>query len=410
MPLNDVAVRQAKPTDKARKLTDERGMYLLIQPTGGKLWRLDYRFEGKRKTMALGCYPDVSLGEARRRRDRARELIAAGTDPVAAKKETKQARVDAVANAFEVVGREWHRRKSATWTESTREKTLAVLEKDLFPWLGSRPMADITAPELLKTLQRIEARGAVDSAHRAKQIAGQIFRYGIATSRADRNPAADLQGALTPVSKKHFAAITEVGEVGPLLKAIEAYKGSLIVRSALRLAPMLFVRPGELRQAEWSEIDLDQGEWRIPAEKMKKRRDFIVPLSRQAVDVLRDLHPLTGHGRFVFQGVRDHGKPMSENTVNNALRRMGYDTRTEITGHGFRAMARTILHEVLGVDAAVIEHQLAHQVPDVLGRAYNRTKFLPQRKAMMQQWADWLDQVRKGADVLELHSRQELSA
>lgn len=402
MPLNDVAVRQAKPAEKARKLADERGLYLLIQPAGGKLWRFDYRFDGKRKTLAIGSYPDVSLADARKARDRAREQLAAGDDPTTVKKEGKMARAAAVSNAFEAIGREWHKLKSAQWTDTTRIKTLAVLEKDLFPWLGSRPVSEIAAPELLTTLRRIEARGAIDSAHRAKQTAGQVFRYAIATGRADRNPAADLQGALTPVSKKHFAAITEAGEVGPLLKAIEGYKGSHIVRSALRLAPMLFVRPGELRQAEWAELDLDQAEWRIPAEKMKKRRDFIVPLPRQAVEILRDLHPLTGHGRFVFQGVRDHGRPMSENTVNNALRRLGYDTRTEITGHGFRAMARTILHEVLGVDAAVIEHQLAHQVPDVLGRAYNRTKFLPQRKAMMQQWADWLDQVRKGADVIHL--------
>ena len=406
MPLNDVAVRQAKPTDKARKLADERGLYLLVQPTGGKLWRLDYRFEGKRKTLSLGGYPDVSLAEARKRRDQARELLAAGTDPSAAKKESKQARVEAVANAFEAIGREWHKRKSATWTASTQEKTLAVLEKDLFPWLGSRPVGEIAAPELLLTLRRIEERGAIDTAHRAKQTAGQIFRYAIATGRADRNPAADLQGALTPVAKKHFPAITDAGEVGPLLRAIEAYKGSLIVRSALRLAPMLFVRPGELRRAEWSEIDLDHGEWRIPAEKMKKRRDHIVPLARQAVEILRDLQPLTGHGRYVFQGVRDHGKPMSEGTVNNALKRMGYDTKNEITGHGFRAMARTILHEVLGVDAAVIEHQLAHQVPDLLGATYNRTKFLPQRKAMMQAWADYLDKLRKGADVIPLNQSQ----
>ncbi|PTD96401.1 tyrosine-type recombinase/integrase [Pseudothauera lacus] len=396
MPLNDIAVRQAKPTDKARKLADERGLYLLVQPTGGKLWRLDYRFDGKRKTLALGGYPDVSLAEARKRRDQARELLAAGTDPGAAKKAGKQARVEAVANGFEAIGREWHKRKSAMWTASTQEKTLAVLEKDLFPWLGSRPVGEIAAPELLLTLRRIEERGAIDTAHRAKQTAGQIFRYAIATGRADRNPAADLQGALTPVAKKHFPAITDAGEVGPLLRAIEAYKGSLIVRSALRLAPMLFVRPGELRQAEWSEIDIDHGEWRIPAEKMKKRREHIVPLARQAVEILRDLQPLTGHGRYVFQGVRDHGKPMSEGTVNNALKRMGYDTKKEITGHGFRAMARTILHEVLGVDAAVIEHQLAHQVPDLLGATYNRTKFLPQRKAMMQAWADYLDMLRKG--------------
>lgn len=402
MPLNDSAVRQAKPTDKARKLADERGLYLLIQPTGGKLWRFDYRFGGKRKTLALGRYPDVSLAEARKARDRARELIAAGDDPGLVRRQLKTASAESGASAFELVGREWHKRKSTQWTESTRVKTLAMLEKDLFPWLGTRPLSEIGAAELLQTLRRIEARGAVDSAHRAKQIAGQVFRYGIATGLADRNPAADLQGALTPVSKKHFPAITELGEVGPLLKAIDGYKGSLIVRSALSLAPLLFVRPGELRHAEWAEIDLEQGEWRIPASKMKKRRDFIVPLARQAVAILRDLQPLTGHGRYVFQGVRDHNRPMSENTVNNALRRMGYDTRTEITGHGFRAMARTILHETLNVDVAVIEHQLAHQVPDVLGSAYNRTKFLPQRKTMMQRWADYLDQLRKGADVVQL--------
>lgn len=402
MPLNDVAVRQAKPAEKARKLADERGLYLLIQPTGGKLWRLDYRFDGKRKTLSLGAYPDVSLADARKGRDRARELLAAGTDPGAARKVEKASRAAAVANSFEVIVREWHKMKSATWTESTRVKQLAVLENDLLPWLGSRPIAEITAPELLGTLRRIEARGAVDSAHRAKQICGQVFRYAIATGRAERNPAADLLGALTPVAKKHFAAITEQDEVGPLLRAIDGYKGSHIVRCALRLAPLLFVRPGELRQAEWAEIDLDAGEWRIPAEKMKRRRDFIVPLARQAVEILRDLEPFTGHGRYVFQGVRDHGKPMSENTVNNALRRMGYDTKTEITGHGFRAMARTILHETLGIDAAVIEHQLAHQVPDILGGAYNRTKFLPQRKAMMQAWADYLDKLRKGADVIDI--------
>ncbi len=404
MPLTDIAVRQAKPTEKARKLTDERGLYLLVQPTGGKLWRLDYRFDGKRKTLALGAYPDVNLSTARKSRDRAREQLAAGDDPGAVRKAEKLNRAAAVSNSFEVLGREWHKMKSTTWTESTRVKTLAVLQNDLFPWLGSRPISEINAPELLETLRRIEARGAVDTAHRAKQIAGQIFRYGIATGRAERNPAADLLGALTPISKKHFAAITEEREIGPLLRALDGYKGSHVVRCALRLAPMLFVRPGELRQAEWAEIDLEQGEWRIPADKMKKRRDFIVPLARQAVDILRDLHPFTGHGRYVFQGVRDHGKPMSENTVNKALQRLGYDTKTEITGHGFRAMARTILHETLGIDAAVIEHQLAHRVPDVLGAAYNRTKFLPQRKAMMQVWADHLDTLSRGAKIIPLQA------
>ncbi|MDO9599538.1 MAG: integrase arm-type DNA-binding domain-containing protein [Azoarcus sp.] len=406
MPLTDTAIRKAQPGEKARKLADERGLYLLIQPTGGKLWRLDYRFDGKRKTLALGAYPDVTLAAARRARDQAREQIASGDDPSAVRKIEKLNRVCEVANSFEVIAREWHKMKSTAWTESTRLKTLAVLQNDLFPWLGSRPIVEINAPDLLVTLRRIEARGAVDSAHRAKQIAGQVFRYGVATGRAERNPAADLLGALAPVAKVHFAAITEPGGVGPLLRAIDGYKGSFIVRCALRLAPMLFVRPGELRQAEWCEIDLDQAEWRIPAEKMKKRRDFIVPLATQAVAILAELQPFTGHGRYVFQGVHDHGRPMSDNTVNNALRRLGYDTRTEITGHGFRAMARTILHESLGVDAAVIEHQLAHRVPDTLGGAYNRTKFLPQRKAMMQQWADWLDQVRKGADVIPMQRSQ----
>lgn len=406
MALNDIAVRQAKPGEKARKLSDERGLYLLIQPSGGKLWRVDYRHEGKRKTLSLGGYPDVSLAAARMARDQAREQLAAGLDPMAQRKQARIERTEAVANSFEVIGREWHKQKSPTWTESTRVRTLAMLENDLFPWLGERPIAQIMAPELLAALRRIEARGAIESAHRAKGIAGQVFRYAVATGRADRNPAADLQGALSPAVTRHFPAITEVAEVGPLLRAVEGYKGSHVVRCALRLAPLLFVRPGELRQAEWSEIDLAGAEWRIPAAKMKKRRDHIVPLPVQAVAILNDLQPLTGHGRYVFQGMRDHGKPMSEATVNAALRRLGYNTKEEITGHGFRAMARTILHEVLDVEATVIEHQLAHAVPDVLGEAYNRTKFLPQRRQMMQRWADWLDQVRDGAEVIDLQSRR----
>lgn len=406
MPLNDIKARQAKPQEKAWKLTDEKGLYLLVQPTGGKLWRFDYRLDGKRKTLALGAYPDVSLAAARKRRDEAREIVAEGRDPAALRKDAKKSRVEAAANSFEAVALEWHQKRRATWTGTTCAKNLAMLENDLTPWLGKRAVSDINALELLDTLRRIEARGALDSAHRAKQIAGQVFRYAIATGRADRDPAADLRGALTPVSKKHYPAITEAAEVGPLLRAIDAYKGSLIVRCALKLAPLLFVRPGELRRAEWGEIDLDAGEWRIPAAKMKMRREFIVPLAAQAVAILRELQPLTGYGQYVFQGVRDHGKPMSENTVNNALRRMGYDTRTEVTGHGFRAMARTILHETLGVDPAVIEHQLAHKVPDALGGAYNRTKFLPQRRVMMQRWADWLDQVCKGAEVIPFNQSQ----
>lgn len=405
MALNDVACRQAKPGEKARKLSDERGLYLLIQPTGGKLWRFDYRYEGKRKTLSIGAYPDVSLAAARMARDQAREQIAAGLDPMTQRKQARIERAEAAANSFELIAREWHKQKRLSWTESTRVRALAMLENDLFPWLGDRPIAEILAPELLATLRRIEARGAIESAHRAKGLAGQVFLYAIATGRAERNPAADLRGALSPSVIKHFPAITEVAKVGPLLRALEIYKGSHVVRCALRLAPLLFVRPGELRQAEWSEIDLDSAEWRIPAAKMKKRRDHIVPLPVQAVAILNDLRPLTGHGRYVFQGVRDHSRPMSEATVNAALRRLGYNTQKEITGHGFRAMARTILHEVLDVEAAVIEHQLAHSVPDVLGEAYNRTKFLPQRRQMMQRWADWLDQVRDGAEVIEFKRR-----
>ncbi|MBL8465917.1 MAG: integrase arm-type DNA-binding domain-containing protein [Thauera sp.] len=402
MPLTDTAVRQAKPADKARKMADERGMYLLIQPSGAKLWRLDYRFDGKRKTLALGAYPDVSLAAARKARDQARAQLAAGDDPGAVRKAEKAARVLAVANSFEAVAREWYGRQVATWAPSHSSKVIGLLERDLFPWLGSSPVADITPVELLTTLRRIEARGAVDTAHRGKQVAGQVFRYAIATGRGERDPSADLRGALAPPKGAHFAAITDEAEIGALLRAIDAFHGTLIVRCAIRLAPMLFVRPGELRQMEWAEVDLESAEWSIPSDKMKKRRDHIVPLPHQAVAILRELEPFTGHGRYVFRGSRDYARPMSDAAINAALRRMGYDTRTEITGHGFRAMARTVLHEQLGVDVAVIEHQLAHRVPDTLGTAYNRTRFLTQRKAMMQRWADWLDQVRKGADVISI--------
>ncbi|MCK0508485.1 tyrosine-type recombinase/integrase [Aromatoleum anaerobium] len=402
MPLTDTAVRQAKPAEKARKLADERGLYLLIQPTGGKLWRLDYRFEGKRKTLALGAYPDVSLAAARKGRDQAREQLAGGDDPGQVRKAEKFARVTAASNSFEAIAREWFARQLPSWAPSHSSKVLGLLERDIFPWLGKRPASEVSAVELLTTLRRIEERGAVDTSHRAKQTAGQIFRYAIATGRAERDPSADLRGALAPPKGKHFASITDTAEVGALLRAVEGFTGTLIVRSALRLAPMLFVRPGELRQMEWTEIELDKAEWSISGEKMKTRRDHLVPLPTQAVAILRDLEPFTGQGRYVFPGARTRAHPMSNAAINAALRRLGYDTRTEITGHGFRAMARTILHETLGVDAAVIEHQLAHRVPDALGAAYNRTKFLPQRKMMMQQWADYLDRLRKGAEVVQI--------
>lgn len=399
MALTDTAIKTAKPGVKAVKMSDSDGLYLLVQPNGGKWWRFDYRFDGKRKTLSMGVYPDVGLKDARARRDEARRQVANGVDPSAYRKASKTARAEAVANSFEAVAREWLTKHSPGWATSHADKIIRRLENDIFPWLGSRPIADIVAPDLLTTVRRIEGRGAIDTAHRALQNCGQIFRYAVATGRALRDPTGDLRGALPPRRTGHFAAITEPDKVGELLRAIDGFKGSLVVKTALKLGPLLFVRPGELRQAEWSEFDLDKGEWSIPAERMKARRSHLVPLATQAVEILRDLKPLTGRGSHVFAG-RDPKKPMSDAAVNAALRRMGYDTRTEITGHGFRAMARTILHEQLGFDRDVIEHQLAHRVPDALGAAYNRTKFLKERRVMMQRWADYLDKIKADGDVM----------
>lgn len=399
MALTDTAIKTAKPGVKAVKISDSDGLYLLVQPSGGKWWRFDYRFDGKRKTLSMGVYPDVGLKDARARRDEARRQVANGVDPSAYRKASKTARAEAVANSFEAVAREWLTKHSPGWAKSHADKIIRRLENDVFPWLGSRPIADILAPDLLTTVRRIEGRGAVDTAHRALQNCGQIFRYAVATGRALRDPTGDLRGALPPRRTGHFAAITEPDKVGELLRAIDGFKGSLVVKTALKLGPLVFVRPGELRQAHWSEFDLDKREWNIPAERMKARRSHLVPLATQAVEILRDLKPLTGRGSHVFAG-RDPKKPMSDAAVNAALRRMGYDTRTEITGHGFRAMARTILHEQLGFDRDVIEHQLAHRVPDALGAAYNRTKFLKERRVMMQRWADYLDQIKADGDVM----------
>lgn len=400
MPLTDTAIRNAKPTEKAQKLFDGGGLYLEVAPSGGKWWRLKYRFGGKEKRISLGVYPDVGLKEARERRDEARKLLANDIDPGENRKVQKAAKVERTANSFEAIAREWFAKHSPGWATSHADKIIQRLEKDVFPWLGGRPIAEINAPELLTVLRRIEARGALDTAHRAQQNCGQIFRYAVATGRAERDPSADLRGALPPARHENFASITEPARVGELLRAIDAFRGTFIVRCALLLAPMLFVRPGELRKAEWAGFDLDKAEWRYLVTKTKTEHS--VPLASQAVAILRELHALTGHGRYVFPG-RDPQKAMSEAAVNAALRRMGYDTKTEITGHGFRAMARTILHEELHFKPEVIEHQLAHKVPDALGTAYNRTKFLKERRAMMQQWADYLDTLKAGADVIQLH-------
>jgi len=400
MPLTDTAVRNAKPGEKPIKLFDERGLYLEISPTGGKWWRLKYRFNGKEKRLSLGVYPDVSLKDARTRRDAARKLVADGTDPSENRKAQKSARADRAANSFEVVAREWFAKYAATWAANHGERIIRRLERDIFPWIGGRPVAEITAPELLAVVRRIESRGALETAHRALGNCGQVFRYAVATGRAERDPSGDLRGALPPVKGEHFAAITEPKRVAEILRAMDGYEGTLTVRCALRLAPLVFVRPGELRKAEWADIDLDAAEWRYTV--TKTNTPHIVPLSRQAVEILRELHPVTGRGRFVFPGARSNGRPMSDNAILAAMRRMGIG-KDEMSGHGFRAVARTILDEVLGVRPDYIEHQLAHAVRDPNGRAYNRTAHLPERRKMMQQWADYLDNLKAGAKVVSLH-------
>ena len=402
MALTDTAVRRAKPTEKARKLADEKGLYLLIQPTGGKLWRLDYRFNGVRKTLALGSYPDVSLASARERRDDARKLLANDIDPGEYRKIQKAAKIERAANSFEVVAREWFAKHSPNWAASHADKIIQRLEKDVFPWLGRRPIGEIKAPEVLACLRRIETRGALDTAHRAQQNCGQVFRYAVATGRAERDPTGDLRGALPTAKGGHFAAITDPDEVGALLRAMDDVSATFVVKCALRLAPLLFVRPGELRTAEWAGIDFDKAQWCYFVTKTKT--EHLVPLATQAVAILRELHALTGTGRYVFPGARTNGQPMSNGAVDVALRRAGYSTREEQSGHGFRAMARTILHQEMGIAPEVIEHQLAHRVPDALGTAYNRTKFLVQRREMMQRWADYLDKLRDGAEVIPIRA------
>ncbi len=395
MPLTDVRIKQAKPREKPYKLADERGLYLEIAPAGGKWWRFKYRFDKKEKRLSLGVYPDVTLAVARDRRDEARRLLANGIDPSQHRQATKKTKAGLLENSFEAVAREWHAKQSKVWSANHADKVIRRFERDVFPWIGSRPIADITTPELLTVLQRIERR-ALETAHRAMQTCGQVFRYAVATGRAEYDITAGMRGALSPWKPQHFPSITDPSKIGPLLHDMHGYRGALPVQSALRLAPLVFVRPGELRLAQWSEFDLDKALWVVPAARIKMKRDHAVPLAQQALEILRELHPLTGEGKYVFAG-RTPDKPLSENTLNAALRRMGYSTKGEITGHGFRAMARTVLDEVLGFPPDIIEHQLAHAVRVPLGRAYNRTSHLPQREKMMQEWADYLDKLRMAA-------------
>ncbi len=399
MPLTDTAIRTKKAGAKPVKLFDEGGLYLLVAPSGGKWWRLKYRIDGKEKLLSLGTYPDTPLSKAREKRDSVRKLIADGVDPSAQRKAAKVARSD--ANSFEAVAREWLAKFTPKWTKSHPDRILRRLELDVFPHIGGRPVGQITALELLIVLRRVEARGAHETTHRLKQYCGQVFRYAIATGRAERDPAADLRGALAPVVVKHHPSITDVKQVGQLLRDIAAYEGSFVTRCALRLAPLVFVRPGELRRAGWSEFDFDKREWRIPAARMKMRAPHIVPLSKQAVGILTELQALTGSGHYLFPGLRSVERPISENTLNAALRRLGYDKDT-MTGHGFRSMASTILNEQGKWNPDAIERQLAHGERDKVRGAYNYAEHLPERRKMMQAWADYLDTLEKGAKVLRM--------
>jgi integrase len=404
IPLTDMKVQKAKSQDKPISLFDGGGLYLLVTPTGGKLWRFKYRFDKKEKKIAFGTYPEISLMDARKRRDDARKLLANDIDPGAVRKAQKQAKVEEM-ETFEAIAREWHEKFKSRWTEGHAHKIMRHLEIDLFPWIGARPIKDISAPELLAALRRIESRGAVDTAHRLRGISNMIFRYATATGRAQHNLAQDLIGSLPPLKRRHLAALTEPNQVANLLRAIDNYHGSFIVRCALRLSPLVFVRPGELRHMQWDEVDFEKAEWHIPAEKMKLRQPHIVPLSKQSLEILEEIRPLTGGGTYVFHG-RTSNRPMSNNAILAALRNMGY-TAEQMTPHGFRAMARTILDEVLQVRVDLIEAQLAHRVLDVLGRAYNRTKHLPERQKMMQTWADYLEGLRESAKVLPFRKTKD---
>lgn len=398
-PLSDIKVKNAKPQAKEFKLMDGYGLFLLVTPTNGKLWRLDYRYGDKRKVMALGSYPAISLSDARQRREDAKKLLANGVDPGEMKKSIKQAKVALEENSFETVAHEWHTKFSGQWSPGHAATIMARLTRDVFPWLGAKPVSEIKPVDLLAVLRRVEGRGALETAHRIRTICGQVLRYAVATGRAERDSAADLRGALPPVREKHHAALTDPKEVAELLRAIDGFQGTFHVKCALKLSPMLFVRPGELRQMEWAEIDFEAEQWNIPAEKMKMKVAHIVPLCKQALAILQELQPLTGFGRYVFPCHRSPLRPMTNNAITAALRRMGY-TSDEMTGHGFRAMARTILDEVLQVRPDFIEHQLAHAVKDPNGRAYNRTAHLVERKKMMQLWANYLDGLKQGAKVI----------
>lgn len=399
-PLTDMQVKRAKPKDKPYKLADGGGLYLEIMPTGSKLWRMKFiQASGKESRLSFSGYPEVSLTKARAARANVREQKAAAIDPGQAKRDAKRAQADAAIHTFEAMARQWLSKTAADRADSTQEKNTSWLERNIFPEIGTMPISTIKPRDVLVALQKIEARGAIESAHKIKQLCGQVFRYAVAAGLAERDVTADLRGALSAIPSSHYAAITDPAGVADLMRSIYAYSGGPYTAAALQLSPLVFQRPGELRSMEWTELDLDAAEWRIPGAKMKMKNDHIVPLSTQAIALLRGVEAISRHGRYVFPSIRTGERCMSENTINAALRSLGYGKEV-MTGHGFRAMARTIMDEVLGERVDLIEHQLAHAVKDPNGRAYNRTAHLPARRAMMQRWADYLDALRAGAEVI----------
>ena len=391
MPLTDTALRAIKPTGKTQKLFDGYGLYLIVTPKGSRSWRLKYRFQGKEKLISLGPYPLVSLKEARERATTARKTLEGGTDPSALRKQAK----NRTQNTFELVAREWHEIQSTKWTKNTATAVMQRMKRNFFPFIGAKPIDEVTAPEILALLRKVEARGTISSAHDLKHCCSGVMRYAIATGRAERDPTADLRGALKPNRKKHRPALTAPEAVGNLMHAIYNYQGSFVVRSALQLLAFTFCRSTELRNAEWNEFDFEDKLWRIPAERMKMRRDHLVPLSKQAIAVLEKLRMYSGKGQYVFPSYRSETVPFGKTALQRAVKIMGFE-RDEMCPHGFRSMASTLLNEQ-GYNADWIERQLAHVSNNQVRAAYNRAEYLPERRKMLQEWADYLDKLRKKA-------------
>lgn len=402
MPLTDAKIKAAKPKTKQYTLNDGEGLSLIITPKGRKWWKFRFQLKGKRTELSLGVYPYVTLQEARTKRGELKTLIAKGVDPSRKRKEDK--RRASASEAFEAIGREWFGKQESGWSDRHAKTTMERMEKNVFPFIGERPISELGVEDMLGVVQRCEKRGAVETARRIRQIMSQIFRYAVAAGRAERDPAADIKGAIPPARKvKHHPSIIDPKEIGPLLRAIDSFSGTLVVHCALKLAPLVFVRPGELRHAEWGEVDLEACEWRIPESKMKGGSPHIVPLSKQAVEILVEVHQLTGPSGYVFPSIRTASRPMSENTINVSLRRLGYD-KDEMTGHGFRSMASTLLNEH-GWHKDAIERQLAHTPKDKVRASYNYAEHLPERKKMMQAWANYLDSLKAGGKVVPLFAK-----